>query len=285
VSQPSGRDLELGKEPAEFSFVANAYAHITCIPVHTPPGRPPGDGALGGVRVDSKVRALGPHVAVRDSIYPVAHPHCLAGFEGQDRERSLRDQDPSHPRRVLQMGWLGTSRGRRCVALSFGGGAMTLVVRFTMVLVATTPHHLLWPTAYLWEFDGSTLSVIIGGAPVAPYGRHSTESSQARSDRAETGLIGRSPTDSVGTCRIHTHRRGGYPGIGLAEFVPRRLGIYLNLLSPKPWHLSRRDKTYPNPSCRHSSRRDKTFGSARENFLRALRAQQEKNVCFPNLKN
>ena len=35
VSQPSGRDLELGKEPAEFSFVANAYAHITCIPVHT----------------------------------------------------------------------------------------------------------------------------------------------------------------------------------------------------------------------------------------------------------
>ena len=87
---------------------------------HTPPGGSPGDGALGGVRVDSKVRALGPHVAVRDSTYPVAHPHCLAGFEGQDRERSLRDQDPSHPRRVLQMGWLGTSRGRRCVALSFG---------------------------------------------------------------------------------------------------------------------------------------------------------------------
>ena len=184
---------------------------------HTPPGRPPGDGALGGVRVDSKVRALGPHVAVRDSIYPVAHPHCLAGFEGQDRERSRRDQDPSHPRRVLQMGWLGTSRGRRCVALSFGGGAMTLVVRFTMVLVATTPHHLLWPTAYLWEFDGSTLSVIIGGAPVAPYGRHSTESSQARSDRAETGLIGRSPTDSVGTCRIHTHRRGRGGSIGLGS--------------------------------------------------------------------
>ena len=35
VEQPSGRDLELGKEPAEFSFVANAYAHITCTPVHT----------------------------------------------------------------------------------------------------------------------------------------------------------------------------------------------------------------------------------------------------------
>ena len=127
---------------------------------HTPPGRPPGDGALGGVRVDSKVRALGPHVAVRDSTYPVAHHHCLAGFEGQDRERSHRGQDPSHTRRVLQMGWLGTSRGRRCVALSFGGGAMTLVVRFTMVLVATTPHHLLWPTAYLWEFDGSPLARI-----------------------------------------------------------------------------------------------------------------------------
>ena len=143
---------------------------------HTPPGRPPGDGALGGVRVDSKVRALGPHVAVRDSTYPVAHPHCLAGFEGQDRERSRRDQDPSHPRRVLQMGWLGTSRGRRCVALSCGGGAMTLVVHFTMVLVATTPRHPLRPTAYFWEFDGPTFSGSIGAAPVALYAWHGTES-------------------------------------------------------------------------------------------------------------
>ena len=64
---------------------------------------------------------------------------------------------------------LGASRGRRRVALSFGGGAMALVVSFTMVLVATTPLHLWWPTAYLWEFDGSTLSGSIGGAPVALY--------------------------------------------------------------------------------------------------------------------
>ena len=90
-------------------------------------------------RVDSKVRALGPHVAVRDSPYPVAHPACLAGVDGRHRKRHRRDQDPSRPRRVLQMGWLGTSRGRRRVVLSFGGGAMTLVVCFTMVLVATPP--------------------------------------------------------------------------------------------------------------------------------------------------
>ena len=150
---------------------------------HTPPGGSPWDGVLGGVRVDSKVRALGPHVAVRDSPYPVAHPHCLAGFEGRDRERHRRDQDPSRLRCVLQMGWLGASHGRRRVALSFGGAAMTLVVRFTMVLVATAPHHLLWPTAYFWEFDGSTFLGSIGGAPVALYAWHGTESLQARSDR------------------------------------------------------------------------------------------------------
>ena len=100
-----------------------------------------------GSFVDSKVRALGPHVAVRDSPYPVAHPHCLAGFEGRDRERHRREQDPSRLRCVLQMGWLGASCGRRRVALSFGVGAMALVISFTMVLVAPTPLHLLWPTA------------------------------------------------------------------------------------------------------------------------------------------
>ena len=133
----------------------------------------------GSLIQTSKVRALRPHVAVRDSPYPVAHPHCLAGFEGRDRERHRREQDPSRLRCVLQMGWLswlGTSRGRRRVVLSFGGGAMTLVVYFTMVLVATTPHHLLWPTAYLWEFDGSTFSGSIGAAPVALYAWHGTES-------------------------------------------------------------------------------------------------------------
>ena len=201
--------------------MANAYAHITCVPVHTHPAQSFAlDGVLGGRRCDSKVRALRPHVAVRDSTYPVAHPHCLAGFAGRDRERWLRDQDPARPRCVLQMGWLGTSRGRRRVALSFGGGAMALVVRFTMVLVATTPLHLLWLTAYLWEFDGLTLSAdsgSIGAAPVALYAWHGTESFQARSDRAETGLIGRSPTDSVGTCRIHTHRRGRGGSIGLGS--------------------------------------------------------------------
>ena len=184
---------------------------------HAPPTRSPWDGVPGGVLVHSKVRALRPHVAVRDSPYPVAHPACLAGVDGQDRERHRRDQDPSRPRRVLRMGWLGTSCGRRRVALSFGGGAMTLVVRFSMALVATTPHHLLRLAAYLWEFDGQTISGSIGGAPVALYGWHGTESSQARSDRAETGLIGRSPTDSVDMFRIHTHRRGRGGSIGLGS--------------------------------------------------------------------
>ena len=133
------------------------------------------------------------------------------------------------------MGWLGTSRGRRRVALSFGGGAMALVISFnrsfTMVLVATTPLHLLWPTAYLWEFDGSTFSGSIGAAPVALYAWHGTESFQARSDRAETGLIGRSPTGSVGTCRIHTHRRGtgGSIGLGSGGCMGREGGEILGL--------------------------------------------------------
>ena len=50
VAQPSGRDLELGKEPADFSFVANAYAHIhmhTSTHSHTPPSRYALDGVLG----------------------------------------------------------------------------------------------------------------------------------------------------------------------------------------------------------------------------------------------
>ena len=68
-----------------------------------PPPALPCDGVAGGGLVDSKVRALGPHVAVRDSPYPVAHPHCLAGFEGRDRERHRREQEPSRLRCVLQM--------------------------------------------------------------------------------------------------------------------------------------------------------------------------------------
>ena len=52
---------------------------------------------------------------------------------------------------------------------------------------------------------------------MALYAWHGTESLQARSDRAETGLIGRSPTDSVDTFRIHTRRRGRGGSIGLGS--------------------------------------------------------------------
>ena len=106
---------------------------------------------------------------------------------------------------------------------------MALVISFTMVLVATPPLHLLWLTAYLWEFDGPTLS---GGihwrrtGPVPLYAWHGTESLQARSDRAETGLIGRSPTAPVDTIGIYTHWRGitGSFGIGSGGCMGREGG-------------------------------------------------------------
>ena len=132
------------------------------------------------------------------------------------------------------MGWLGTSRGRRCVALSFGGGAVALVRRglfYNGTCGNNPPPSIVADRAYLWEFDGSTFSGSIGAAPVALYAWHGTESFQARSDRAETGLNGRSPTGSVGTCRIHTHRRGtgGSIGLGSGGCMGREGGEILGL--------------------------------------------------------
>ena len=156
---------------------------------------------MGVERVPSpfNVRALGSHVAVRDSPYPVVHSPCLAGVECRDRVRSLRDQEPGRARRAMQMGGLGTSVGRRRMGLSLYGAAVALVLCFTMEHVASTTRLPPWARAQLLEFNGPTSSVAMGDAPVPLYGWHDTESSLARPERAETGLIGRSPTTSVGT--------------------------------------------------------------------------------------
>ena len=54
--------------------------------------------------------------------------------------------------------------------------------------------------------------------------------------------------------------------------------IYLYVLFPKPWHLSRRDKTSHVPDPRHLSRHDMTFGSAsqRKRSARCARDQKKK---------
>ena len=55
------------------------------------------------------------------------------------------------------------------------------------------------------------------------------------------------------------------------------LGIYLYLLVPDPWHLSRRDKTCPVSKSRHLSRQDKINGSvSQKNAPRAVRAMVKK---------
>ena len=151
---------------------------------------------------------LGSHVAVRDSPYLIVHSPCLAGDDGRDRERHHRDQEPANLRRVLQMGWLGASCGRRRVAMSFYDAAVAFENYFTMVLVATSPHSFQWPAAFFLVFLGPSLLGAMEGAPVAVYSWHALETIQRRSECAETGLIGRSPTTSVGTFGIYTHARG-----------------------------------------------------------------------------
>ena len=69
-----------------------------------------------------------------------------------------------------------------------------------MELVASTPRLPPWVRAQLLEFTGSTFSDPMGDVPGPLYGWHDTESSQARSERAETGLI-----DTFG---FHRHGRG-----------------------------------------------------------------------------
>ena len=73
--------------------------------------------------------------------------------------------------------------------------------------------------------------------------------------------------------RVYASPRGNWPGHTCSEI----LGIYLYLLVPDPWHLSRRDKTCPVSKSRHLSRQDKINGSvSQKNAPRAVRAMVKK---------
>ena len=69
---------------------------------------------------------------------------------------------------------------------------------FAMVRAAPIPRLPTRVAAHFWEFAGQTFLDPIGDAPVALDSWLAMESAHARPERAENGLIGRSPTASVG---------------------------------------------------------------------------------------
>ena len=58
------------------------------------------------------------------------------------------------------------------------------------------------------ELSGLVFSVLVEGASMAKAGYLAKTTTHARSERAETGLIGRSPTASVSRVRSFTCERG-----------------------------------------------------------------------------
>ena len=140
---------------------------------------------------------LGSHVAVRDGRSLALPTHCTAGDDHRHRGWHRRDQDPARARRVFQMGWLGTSRGRRRMASSLLVAAVVLVVCLTMLLVATFPRLPTWVAVCVCVFVGSTISGPVVDAPAVLCGWHAVENVQARPRCAETGLIDRSSTNPV----------------------------------------------------------------------------------------
>ena len=88
---------------------------------------------------------------------------------------------------------------------------------FAMVCVAPFPRLPTWAAARFLEFAGQTVLGPTGEAPEALYSWLAMETAQARPKRAETGLIGRSPTALVDTFPIHTHGRGRGGLIGLGS--------------------------------------------------------------------
>ena len=130
---------------------------------------------------------------------PLALPaHCTPGDDGRHRKRHRREQQPRHPCRVLQRAAAGASRGRRQLVFSFVVGAVALDVSFSMTSLAWIPLQPMVLDAFFFNFTGSSLSLCGGGVPVPFCGWHGMETIHAWLSRAETGLIGQSPTGTVG---------------------------------------------------------------------------------------
>ena len=108
------------------------------------------------------------------------------------------------------MGWLGSFIGCVQMGLAFIGVRVVFVLCFALVHLASTLLLPMASSAFNWGFLAGEALVPMGGAPVALSAWHDTEISLSRSECAETGLLGRSPTTSVG--HVWTDRRCGERG-------------------------------------------------------------------------
>ena len=94
---------------------------------------------------------------------------------------------------------------------------MASVVWFPLQAVVVATHFL--------DFDGSSFSVPLGGVSVAACSWHGMEATHVWLLRAETGLIGQSPTGTVGINGFHEHRRrqSGLHGKGLVGAMGEKI--------------------------------------------------------------
>ena len=130
------------------------------------------------------------------------------GGDGRDRGRHHRGQKLQRVRCVLQMDCLGASGRCRRVEHSLYDTAVVIVGRFTMESVGPTPRHATWAGAlFLTMMELSSRLRAMRGAPVALYDCNGMETVHAWLECAETGLIGQSPTISVGTVGIYSWQR------------------------------------------------------------------------------
>jgi len=93
---------------------------------------------------------------------------------------------------------VGGHGGCGWLILSMHAAAVVVMDGFTLVLVHWTPRLPIWVVAFYLDFIWQMVSVSIGGVSVAMAGWHSLEVVLAWPECAKTGLIGRSPTISVG---------------------------------------------------------------------------------------
>ena len=101
---------------------------------------------------------------------------------------------------MFAMGWLGSFIGCVQMGLTLLSVHVVLVLCLALVHVASTPLLTMALSAFNRDFLAAEALVPMGGVPVALSTWHDTESSLARSECAENGLFGRSPTTSVGHC-------------------------------------------------------------------------------------